>query len=267
MASCPYCHKYFSAKQTALDHIEKFHSVDLDRDGMDAAQSLYFSTHGSTSGTCICGCGKPTGWNYRTGKPYKVSNDPKCRERLRKAALENHVRVYGKETLLNDMEHQKEMEKRRHTAGEYKFSDGGTVPYLSKPEKNFLMFCDTVLELESRMVQESPKTFTYHDPKTNTDRQYIPDYYLPDYNLIVEIKDGGNHANTNPAFIKETKYKVALKDAVMASQTEFNYIKIVNQTYGPFVEVLYNIVHKDENPTMKKKKALIVITEAACAEN
>lgn len=267
MANCPYCKKYFPKKDLVVNHIYKMHNTELDRDHMDAPQALYYSTHGTLKGQCMCGCGRETEWNPKTGKPFKVSSNPECRKRLREAALKNHVKVYGKETLLNDMEHQKEMQKHRPTAGKYQFKDGGYVDYLSKPEKNFLQFCDKIMDLSSNMIQSSPETFAYYDPVTKTNRQYDPDYYLPDYNLIVEIKDGGSHTNTNPAFIKETKYKVALKDEVMRKQTKYNYIKIVDQSYGPFVELLYKIVSEDYDTDPKNKAhKYTVITEAACKD-
>lgn len=265
--TCPYCQRYFSKKQAAVDHITQYHSNMLERDHMDACQSLYFHTHGTIKGKCMCGCGKDTEWNYQTGKPYKVSSDPKCRERLSKAADKNMMRVHGTTTLLNDMEHQKEMQQHRPTAGKYKFADGGEVPFLSKPEEKFLQFCDTILDLASRSVQESPEVFTYYDSKDERNRKYIPDFYLPDYNLLVEIKDGGEHPNTNPAFIKETKYKVAMKDEAMRKQTKYNFIKIVDNNYGPFVELLYQIVHKQGPENYKKPaKNMVIITESACMD-
>ena len=262
MANCPYCSRYFSKKQMVIDHINKQHGNNLEADHMDAAQALYYSTHGTLKGKCMCGCGRDTEWNYKTGKPYKVSDNPECRKRLRSQAVKNHRSVYGTDTLLNDMEHQKEMQKHRPTAGEYEFTDGGKVGYLSSLELNFLQFCDKVLEFTSQMVQDSPETFSYRDPTDGKQRQYIPDYYLPDYNLLVEIKDGGEHTNTNPAFIKETKYKVALKDDVMKKQNRYNYIKIVDKRYGPFMEMLYQIVRSDVD-YRKPGNTLTVITESA----
>lgn len=264
--NCPFCHRYFAKKDQAIEHINKFHAAQLEKDGMDACQELYYATHKTLHGKCQCGCGRDTEWNYKTGKPYKVSPNPECRKRLRAQALVNHRKVYGVNTLLNDMEHQKEMQHNRPTAGQYQFLDGGKVPYLSKLEEGFLRFCDQMMEFRSNMVQESPEIFTYTDPKDKKRHQYIPDYYLPDYNLLVEIKDGGEHPNTNPAFIKETKYKVALKDDVMRKQKKYNYIKIVDGKYGPFMELLYQITHKDVKTYQQPAGNFIVITEAAMTD-
>lgn len=267
MANCPFCRKYFSKKQPCLDHMNQYHAKQLDDSNMDAAQMLYYSTHGTIHGKCMCGCGKDTDWNPLTGKPYKVSNDPKCRERLSSQADKNMMRVYGKTTLLDDMEFQKKMEQNRPTAGKYTFLDGGSVGFLSKPEEKFLKFCDEILEFTSNMVQESPEQFKYYDNRAGRDRMYIPDFYLPDYNLLVEIKDGGDHPNTNPAFIEETKYKVYLKDEVMRKQDKYNFIKIVDSNFGPFVEALYKIVHDpNKNENVKNRKKLVVITESACMD-
>ena len=269
MANCYYCRKYFAHKKDVVTHIEKVHSDELMRDGLDAAQAHYLSTHASLTDTkCQCGCGRSTEWNPKTGKPYKVSSDPHCRERLRKIAQANLMKARGvdQHTLMSDMNHQREMQKNRKIAGKYTFtSDGGAIEYMGQLELNWLKFCDTILDLPSRCIQDSPQNFTYYDPKTQTTRTYMPDFYLPDYNLIVEIKDGGNHPNGNPKFNEETKYKVALKDEAMKNQTDFNYIRISGTNYGPFLETLYQIVH-EQNDDKKPRKNIVVITESACVD-
>lgn len=263
MANCPYCKRYFSLKQPCLDHINKYHAKELEASGMDAAQSLYYSVHKTLSGKCMCGCGRDTEWNYKTGKPYKVSTDPECKKRLYTQAEKNMMSSRGVtvHSLLQDMEHQKEMQEHRPTYGHYKFSTGGEVNYLSKLELNFLKFCDLVMEFTANMFAPCPEAFEYFDPETNTTRKYMPDYYLPDYNLIIEIKDGGKKHNTNPAYLKQTGYKVALKDEVMKNQNRYNYIRISGANYGSFVELLYQIVH-DSKPETKKGKNYVIITES-----
>lgn len=270
MANCPYCRKYFSLKKAAISHIEKYHSRELEQSGMDAAQSLYFSVHGKITGSCCCGCSRPTEWNAKTGKPYKVSPDPECRARLHKIAQANLMNARGvdQHTLMSDMAHQKAMQKNRKISDKYTFkTDGGSIEYMGKLELNWLKFCDTVLDLPSRCIQDPPQNFIYYDSKDNIERIYMPDFYMPDYNLIVEIKDGGDHPNSNPKFIEETKYKVAMKDEVMKKQTDFNYIRISGTNYGPFLETLYQIVHEQKDDDTKKRKAVIVITESACSDS
>lgn len=263
--NCPYCKKYFDKKSKAVDHIEKAHPDQLN--GMTPEQALYFGSHGTLYGICMCGCGKPTEWNYKTGKPFKLSTDPECRKRVFQKADANYKRVHGESrgtTLRTNMEIQKQMQEHRPTAGKYTFKDGGSASYLSRLELNFLQFNDKILELPSRMVLDCPFTFQYFDPQDRVYRTYMPDYYLPDYNLLVEIKEGGKHPNTNPAYLKETKYKEKLKDEVMRNQTEYNFIKIVDANYGPYMEILFQIVEAKKDPEKRRKQSVIVISETAC---
>lgn len=240
---CPYCSRYFGKKAECVLHIEKRHPQELIDSNLNAEQVLYQSTHGTIHGKCMCGCGRDTEWNYKTGKPYKISPDPSCKKRIAEIANARNMRVYGKEKVIDDPEMQKKMLEARKISSTYTFKDGGKVKYTGALEKNFLQFCDKILELESRMVLDSPEVFHYYDPKDNRDRFYIPDYYLPDYNLIIEIKPGGDHPNGNQAYIEETRYKEFLKDEAMRKQSKFNYIKIVDKQYGAFVETLFAIVH------------------------
>lgn len=253
-----------------MDHLNKVHAAQLEADGLDAAKACYLTTHTSLQGVCTCcdECKEPTTWNDKTGKPHRISPKPECRARNTARARKRLMDARGidQHTLMSDVEHQKELRKHKHTSGTYTFkTDGGTADYESQLDKNFLVFCDRILNLPSYAVLEAPESFPYMDTKENVQRSYTPDYYLPDYNLLVEIKEGGKHPNTNPAYIKETKYKVAMKDAVMKQQTKYNFIRISGANYGPFIEILYNITHQqvdDEKP----KRALVVITESACAD-
>lgn len=270
--NCPYCGKSFGKRQYAFDHVNQYHSRELEQDHLDAAQACWLVTHPTLTGKCNCcpECREVTEWNYATGKPYRISRNPACRARVSKRAEENLMKARGidQHTLMTDMEHQRDMIRKKHTSGIYRFQcDGGKVEYSSQLDKNWLMFCDKVLELPSFTIQDPPESFQYMDTKENVMRWYTPDYYMPDYNLIVEIKEGGDHPNLNPAYIRETKYKVAMKDEMMKKQTKYNYIRISGTNYGPFVEMLYNIVHQQRDDDVnKQKKNLIVITESACAD-
>lgn len=272
MSHCKYCNRYLSTRKVGIEHIEKMHADKLEEEGLTVTQALWLGDHDTLTGRCTCcpTCKEITGWCDKTGKPYRISTNPACRARVAAQAERNLAGVgKDKHTMMSDMEHQREMLRNRKTSGKYKFQDGQTVDYSSQLELNWLMFCDKVLDLKSYMIQEPPESFTYHDPKTNTDRQYSPDYYLPDYNLLVEIKDGGDKPNGNPAYLEETRYKVYLKDEVMKAQKKYNFIRISGKNYGAFMEALFTIVSKDLNqiPTNSQRhETLCVITESAVAD-
>ena len=220
MATCPYCGKYKQRRDEMFEHMNQYHGDELNKSGMDAAQALYNSTHGTIHGRCMV-CGNPTDWNESTGKPYKLCNNPNCRKQLKAQYNKNLMNARGidQHTLMGNVEHQKAMMANRKIAGMYEFADGGKVEYVGSLEQAFLKFCDQTLELKSSQVLPAPESFEYYDTKDRVRRSYIPDYYLPDYNLIVEVKDAGNG---NPAFQEETRYKVDMKDAVMRKQTKYN---------------------------------------------
>ena len=264
MAKCPVCGKTFKKRDLCAEHIDKLHEERKAETGMDSYQLMYFSTHGTLHGKCMM-CGGDTQWNDRTGKPFKLCGKPECNQKMKQ--LYDHNReaagMVDQKTLMSDMNHQAEMLKHRRISGQYQFADGGKVDYVAKLELSWLKFCNLIMEMKSWEFQPSPEVFRYYDTKTKRYRQYCPDYYLPDYNLLVEIKDGGDHRNTNPAFLEDTRYKVALKDAVMKKQNKYNYIRISGTTYGPFVETLFKIVHDDYGNPKTKTQNLVVINETA----
>ena len=261
MANCPSCHRYFAKKMDAIDHINKYHSLECDERHWTAAQWLYASTHNNDiNGKCMI-CGKPTEWSDKSMKPYKLCGNPKCRAAVKAQYDKNRdAKLHMSQSeLMSNMDHQREMLSHRKIAGRYKFQDGGEVEYVAKLELNFLQFCDRILELKSQDVLPSPDVFTYFDPKDGKDHSYVPDFYFPQYNMLVEIKD---KANGNPAFLEETRYKVALKDDAMKKQSKYNYIRISGTNYGPFMEILFKITHGDDKDEPNRKN-IIMISESS----
>lgn len=248
---CPSCGRNFNKKEFLVDHINQVHQNDIPKN-MNTEQYIYYSSHGTIKGKCMCGCGKDTEWNYKTGKPYKLNSSPECISRLRATAVKNGADGH----LLKSMDYQKNvMQKGRNIAGVYTFKNGIKIDYLAKNELAFLKFCETVCEFTGNMIVSAYQTFTYMDG--DIERTYMPDFYLPDYNLLVEIK--GN--NQNPEYQKDTGYKVKLKDDVMRKQKEFNYIKIVDNKFGEFLEILFNIVNVIKNN--KTLNSPIILAEAS----
>ena len=243
---CSVCGRNFAKKGFLIDHVGKMHPEAIPPT-MSIEQFVYFGQHGSIKGKCMCGCGKDTAWNDKTGKPFKISPDQNCRKRVRETAVKNGADGH----LLTSMDHQKKMQQGRKIAGTFVFPDGGKIGYLAKNELAFLKFCVNICEFTSRMIVESPVIIDYDD--NGTPRKYIPDYYLPDYKLLVEIKAN----NTNPAYMTDTGYKVELKDGVMKKQDDYNFIKIIDNKFGPFLEILFNIV----SDSGKKEKDVRVILE------
>ena len=134
---CPYCTNSPSYERSELiEHIELKHE-DLIPEGWTATRVVFKIVNGKDHGTCIV-CKKETKWNETRGKYERLCDDPRCRHKLREAALKNHIKVYGKPTLLNDASHQKKMLEGRKIAGKYNFRDGVQIGYVGSFERNLL---------------------------------------------------------------------------------------------------------------------------------
>ena len=82
----------------------------------------------------------------------------------------------------------------------------------------------------------------------------MPDFYIPKYNLVIEIKDGSKYPI-------ESKAKTALKEKAVIAANMFNYIKIVDKDYSDFED--YISIRNDANyaETNDKKEYIFIIPE------
>lgn len=184
---CPVCGMRFKSLSGWGEHIERLHP-DTIPDGYSVARYFYYVDTGKTHGSCVQ-CHKPTEWNETTGKYSRYCSDPNCKKKYCAEAKKRMIDKYGVPHLLNDPDQQRKMLASKSKP--YKFRDGGSVLYLSSYEKDFLMTCEFVLGLKSKDIMgPSPHTYTYmYEGKQHF---YIPDFYIPDLNLEIEIKDGGD---------------------------------------------------------------------------
>lgn len=232
---CPMCNERFTKIDSLYSHMEDDHGDDIPKD-MSPAQYAYMLRTGKSHGTCIV-CKKDTGWNENTGKYKRFCEDKKCKEKYREQFKVRMIGKYGKTTLLNDPEHQKKMLAHRHISGEYKWSDGSIKTYTGSYELDFLKMLDAFMQFDSSDII-TPSPHTYYYTYKNEKKFYIPDAYIPSLSLEIEVKDGGNNPNTHHKIQDVDKVKERLKDEVMKSQTNVDYIKIVNKNYDEFFTYL-----------------------------
>lgn len=233
--SCPLCDEKYTKLDGLYSHIEDEHS-DTIPEGYTAQRYVYYIKTGKTHGSCVM-CKKDTEWNVTTGKYKRFCNNPKCKEKYREMFKERMVGKYGKTTLLNDPEQQRKMLAHRHISGEYVWSDGTKKTYTGSYELDFLKMLDAFMEFDSDDVM-TPSPHTYYYTYEGEKKFYIPDVFIPSLNLEIEIKDGGDNPNMHDKIVKVDKVKEKLKDEVMASQKDYDYIKIVNKNYDPLFKYL-----------------------------
>lgn len=245
---CPYCDR-LAIRSDLVDHVDRKHQ-ELIPEGYTAARAVYDSVNKKNYGTCMI-CGKKVfTWNDKINRYKNLCDDPKCRQKVRENALERHIRVYNKPTLLNDAEQQEKMLANRRISGKYKFTDGSVVTYTGKYEKNALEFMDKVLNIPAKDIQ-APGPVLEYEYNGETHKWITDIYYIP-ANLLIEIKDGGS--NPNNRSMKEYREKQIAKETMVTNIGTFNYIRLTNNNFAQLLDILADIKNgflEMENPKMK----------------
>ena len=244
--ACPLCRRK-DFKDKLIRHIEKDHE-DIIGD-ISAEQFLYDKTHPG-SGKCIV-CGNKTDWNEKTGKYHRVCSNPKCKEELRAKFKKNMIRVHGKVSLLDDAAHQAKMLAHRSISGTYVYSDGTKFTYTGSYEHKAIEFMDKVLHCNSKDIIMPGPVIDYTDQYGNS-RQWITDIYYVPYNLIIEVKDGGDNPNNRQ--MDEYRAKQVSKEAELIKLGEYNYLRLVDNKFVQLMEVLALLKDQEINdPTTTNK--------------
>jgi SNF2 family DNA or RNA helicase len=266
MSCCPVCGRYKPKKQEVLDHLTEVHS-DTFPQGYTPAMYFYSLNHnGSITGKCRI-CNKPTEWVEKSGLPRQLCGSPKCKELASQKADANMMKARGVVHMLNDSDHQKKMLAARKISGVYHWSDGNhSFTYTGTYEQHGIEFIDKVLELDPERIQMPGPALPY--VYEGVEKFWITDIFLEDYNLIVEIKDGGTNKNMHPGFAYNRAIEAA-KDEMMKNQSQYNYIKLTDKNMLPLVDMIEKIRVEqlggvDENgKLLGDAKKLIVINENA----
>ena len=241
---CPFCSKSFERPKLA-SHIDKYHDDMLNPDKGYTANRIVFDICnkkepiGAGQGVCRI-CKKPTEWDEDSVR-YKSYCSEKCKQQARENYKNNMLRVYGKTTLLDDIEWQEtKMLANRSISGKYRWSDGTYKTYVGSYEKKFLEFCDNVLGIKSEdLLTPGPTIYYEYDGEEHT---WITDaIYLP-YNLVFDIKDGGSNKNNRE--MPDYRAKQLEKEKFITDQGEYNYIRLTN---NEFVQLLTIFAELKEN--------------------
>lgn len=243
---CPECGKKFKTLSGWSGHMDTMHPSTRP-EGFSDSRFFYYILTGKTAGSCI-ECHSPTDWSEATGKYNRYCNNPACKKAYVKLAKSRMTNKYGKEYLLDDPDMQRKMVSSRKISGYYTFSDGsGKLGYVGSYEKDFLMMMDKFMRYSANdILSPSPNTYFYeYEGKKHF---YIPDFYVPNLNLEIEIKASDN---THPKIQAVDKVKERLKDEVMQNNPKINYIKINDKVYTGFFDYLLSLKESVDDADVK----------------
>lgn len=235
---CPYC-ELRDERKKLITHIDKKHEEMLP-EGYDGARIVYdMINHTNGHGTCRI-CKKDTQWNSSSQRYDILCGNPKCKEAMREEYKKNMLRVKGTYNILNDPEQQQKMLANRKISGKYKYSDGTVFTYTGSYEKKLLEFEDAVMNIPSKDIMMPGPTIEYMYKGEKhfyiTDQLYIP------YNLIIEIKDGGDNKNgkETPGMIA-SREKTIEKEKVITDKGEYNYLRLTNNDFVQLIEIFMEL--------------------------
>ena len=258
---CPICKKVYTDKVDLSEHIESKHSDELPQ-GWSGMKYIFFANHGRTTGKCIV-CKHETSFNESTGKPNRLCSNPNCVRTLREKAKVNMLKVYNKETLLNDPEFQVKMLMNRKISKDYHWSDGKHIKrVVGSYEYDGMEKFDLFFNLDPEdVIVPAPFSIPYEfDNKTHF---YIPDAYISSLNILVEFKDGGNNPNTHPKIQAIDKEKEKAKEEAIKKLNKYHYIKIANKEYDGFLELLIKLKNDESDIVDDDRSNMYIITEAS----
>lgn len=252
---CPYC-DFKASRNDLVDHVEKKHE-ELIPEGYTAARAVYDFVNGKDYGVCMI-CKHPVyKWNDKINRYYNLCDNPACRKAVRDTALQRHIKVYNKPTLLNDEEHQEKMLANRRISGKYTFSDGVTHTFTGKYEKNALEFMDKVMGIPGKDLQCPGPVLNYIYKGEN--HKWITDIYYIPANLLIEIKDGGSNPN-NRSMISYREKQVA-KEEMITSIGTFNYVRLTDNNFAQLLDILADIKNEVINSNTENPLAKVHINE------
>ena len=243
---CPLCRAVKLRRDKLVHHIEKEHDdeLPLDYTPYRLVYDIVNDIH-DQHGKCQV-CGSPTQWNEKRQKYARLCGKKECYEAIKKTYQERMLKVYNKVYLTDDTKHLEKMLAGRHISGSYKWHDGTKFTYTGSYEKKFLEFLDTVMEYDSQEIITPGPTLEY-DYKGKKHR-WITDVLILPYNLIVEIKDGGDNPNTRP--MKSYRNKQKAKELMITDQGKYHYLRLTNNDFSQFLAMIAELKMQvvDDNP-------------------
>lgn len=234
---CPFCNNKFT-REDLVNHIEDDHPYDIPADFTPFRYVFNYVNKKPLTyhGKCT-ECGGPTEWDENKGRYNRQCNNKACHDSYIKKFEANMMKTRGVTRISATASGQLKMLSNRKISGEYKFSNGEVKTYTGSYELKALEFMDKVMHIDPNDLMCPGPVLEYS--LDNTTHIYITDFYYQPYNLIIEVKDGGD--NPNKRNMPDYRAKQIAKEKYIIKHTNYNYLRLTNNNLNQLLAVFANL--------------------------
>lgn len=234
---CPFCDKRFDREKLVI-HVDDKHQEEIP-EGFTALRYVFHYVNKRPldyHGRCT-ECKGPTPWDEEVGRYKRQCGRKECHDSYVKRFEENMIKKKGYTRETSTQEGLERMLKNRKISGQYTFQNGKKRDYVGSYEKKCLEFMDKVMNIDPDDILSPGPVLEYKfDGKTH---YYISDFYYQPYNLVIEVKDGGDNPNTRN--MEEYRRKQIAKEEYIIKHTNYNYIRLTNNDFGQLMSVFADL--------------------------
>lgn len=240
---CPFCDKRYN-RQDLVNHVEDVHPYEIPKDFTPLRYVFNYVNKKPLEyhGKCT-ECGGQTEWDENVGRYKRQCGKKACHDSYVKKFETNMFNKTGNTRISQTDEGQKKMLANRKISGTYTFQNGAKKTYTGSYEKKALEFMDKVMNINPDDILCPGPVLEYtlvdKEMKIKKRHRYITDFYYIPYNLIIEVKDGGN--NPNKRNMPEYRAKQIAKEEYIVKNTDFNYIRLTDNNMRQLLAVFMDL--------------------------
>ena len=189
----------------------------------------------------------------RTIKTYINNKGNSCSEVVRKKFVENSVKKVGTANFMELEGFQQKLLANRKISRIVNFK-GKEFTVVGSYEERFLKVLSPLV-LSANEVEAPGIEIKWKDDQ-GRERLHISDFFLPKYNCVISIKDGGSNKNNHPSMTDRRKND-AYKFKALVDKTKYNVIELNGlEEINEFPKIL-----KQLKESIKQGKRFIIYPE------
>ena len=236
---CPFCDNGIRyTREKLVCHINDIHEKELPEGFTPLRYTFNYVNNKPASyhGLCVV-CKRDTPWDENKGRYDRLCGNPECKKKYISRFEDNMKRTKGYIRLSQTPDGLQKMLANRKISGKYKFQNGKEITYTGSYEKKALEFMDKILNINPDDIACPGPVMEYkYQGKIHL---YIPDIYYIPYNLLIEVKDGGD--NPNKKDMKDTRARQVAKEKHVINNTDYNYLRLTNNNMSQLLNVFMTL--------------------------